>query len=139
MVIDRFTGEYAFLSNFYHAPLTVLGIPFQSSEAAFMACKTLDIEVRKTFSNVPPNVAKKMGRKLKLREGWDEILRVECMELCVRSKFQHNPNLAEKLAATGNKKLIEGNDWGDTYWGVCKGHGENMLGKLLMEVRKSYL
>jgi ribA/ribD-fused uncharacterized protein len=137
--IDKFKDDYAYLSNFFHAPLTVLGIPFQNSESAYMACKTLDIEERQKFSNVPGNVAKKMGRKLILRPGWDDgILKVECMELCLRSKFQHNPHLAVKLASTGDIELIEGNTWGDTFWGVCGGQGENMLGKLLMEVRKSY-
>lgn len=29
----------------------------------------------------------------------------------------------------------EGNTWGDKFWGVCDGEGENHLGKLLMEVR----
>jgi ribA/ribD-fused uncharacterized protein len=137
--ITSFSKEHRFLSNFDYAPLTVLGIPFLSSEAAYMACKTLDIETRKTFSNVTPLIAKRMGRRLTLRPGWDDgILKVECMELCLRSKFGNNPELAKKLAETGNAKLIEGNTWNDTFWGVCRGRGENMLGKLLMEVRKTY-
>jgi len=32
--------------------------------------------------------------------------------------------------------LIEGNTWGDTYWGVCRGRGSNNLGKLLMKIRE---
>jgi hypothetical protein len=32
--------------------------------------------------------------------------------------------------------LIEGNTWGDTFWGVCNGVGENNLGKTLMNVRE---
>jgi predicted NAD-dependent protein-ADP-ribosyltransferase YbiA (DUF1768 family) len=40
------------------------------------------------------------------------------------------------LLETGDAELIEGNDWGDTFWGVCGGKGNNFLGKLLMEVRK---
>ena len=38
--------------------------------------------------------------------------------------------------ATGNAVLVEKNDWGDTFWGVCSGKGENYLGRLLMQVRK---
>ena len=41
----------------------------------------------------------------------------------------------ELLMLTGDAELIEGNNWGDTFWGVCNGRGENMLGKLLMEIR----
>lgn len=32
-------------------------------------------------------------------------------------------------------QLIEGNHWGDTYWGVCYGQGLNHLGKTLARVR----
>ena len=39
------------------------------------------------------------------------------------------------LLETNTKELIEGNNHGDTYWGIVNGKGENMLGKLLMEVR----
>ena len=44
--------------------------------------------------------------------------------------------LKRQLLETGAAELIEGNYWGDRYWGVCKGVGDNWLGKLLMTVRK---
>uniref|UniRef100_UPI00345E83CD NADAR domain-containing protein n=1 Tax=uncultured Duncaniella sp. TaxID=2768039 RepID=UPI00345E83CD len=47
-----------------------------------------------------------------------------------------NPALAEKLIATGDAELVEGNYWHDTVWGVCDGVGENHLGKILMRVRE---
>ena len=53
----------------------------------------------------------------------------------VRAKFKQNPGLAEKLLNTGERELVEGNQWGDTFWGVCSGKGENVLGKILMQVR----
>ena len=56
------------------------------------------------------------------------------MEYLLLQKF-FIPELREKLLATGNEELIEGNWWGDTYWGVCKGKGENNLGKSLMKIR----
>lgn len=49
-------------------------------------------------------------------------------------KFNQEP-FHSKLIATGDSQLIEGNTWGDTYWGVCRGKGQNKLGKLLMKVR----
>lgn len=39
------------------------------------------------------------------------------------------------LLRTGEQDLIEGNDWGDTFWGVDQGIGDNHLGKILMQVR----
>lgn len=41
----------------------------------------------------------------------------------------------DQLLATGGVELIEGNDWGDAFWGVCGGYGQNWLGVLLMLVR----
>lgn len=40
------------------------------------------------------------------------------------------------LINTGDAELIEGNSWGDTFWGECNGIGENNLGKILMKIRK---
>jgi predicted NAD-dependent protein-ADP-ribosyltransferase YbiA (DUF1768 family) len=51
------------------------------------------------------------------------------------AKFSQNEDIKGKLLATGDTELIEGNTWGDTFWGVCRGEGTNWLGKLLMEVR----
>jgi hypothetical protein len=47
-----------------------------------------------------------------------------------------NSELRQKLLATEDAILIEGNTWGDTFWGVCKGVGKNHLGKILMAIRK---
>ena len=45
-------------------------------------------------------------------------------------------DLAEKLVATYPAKLEEGNNWGDTTWGTVNGVGHNLLGLILMDVRK---
>ena len=52
----------------------------------------------------------------------------------LRAKFR-SPLLRGWLRETGAEELVEGNYWGDTFWGVCRGEGENKLGKLLMQVR----
>ena len=55
-------------------------------------------------------------------------------------KFTQNPVLKLKLIETGSKKLIEGNTWGDTFWGMSSrtGKGRNALGQLLMKLRARY-
>jgi predicted NAD-dependent protein-ADP-ribosyltransferase YbiA (DUF1768 family) len=75
-----------------------------------------------------------MGRAVTLRHDW-EAVKFSYMELGLRLKFQ-NSDLAEKLIATGDEELVEGNTWGDRVWGVCDGEGENRLGKLLMKIRE---
>jgi predicted NAD-dependent protein-ADP-ribosyltransferase YbiA (DUF1768 family) len=49
------------------------------------------------------------------------------MKELLKIKFE-NFELCKKLLATGEEELVEGNYWNDTYWGVCKGIGENHLG-----------
>jgi ribA/ribD-fused uncharacterized protein len=78
--------------------------------------------------------AKKFGRKVKLRDDWNDV-RLQIMGEVVLTKFVVNKDLRDKLIATGQRELIEGNTWHDTFWGVCNGKGGNHLGKILMEVR----
>lgn len=42
MIIDKFRGEYDFLSNFYSCQVTYNGESYLNSEAAFQAQKTQD-------------------------------------------------------------------------------------------------
>lgn len=131
--INSFRGEYSFLSNFYPAPTEYQGIIYPSAENAYQASKTLGD--RKPFESMTPTAAKRVGRQVVLRPDWDTV-QVGVMRKVVFSKFSRNPDLAKLLLATGSAELIEGNTWNDTFWGVCKGKGENHLGKILMDCRK---
>ena len=133
-MISGFFGEYRYLSNFWNAPVTYEDITYQNNESAFQAMKTLDLEERKKFANVAPNVAKKMGRQVKLRADWEDVKTDIMLNIC-RAKFGQNLELAKKLVATGDEYLEETNTWNDRCWGVCRGVGENRLGKILMQVR----
>lgn len=133
--IDSFQGGYRFLSNFYPCEITHDGIEYPSTEHAFQAAKTLDFRKRFLISKLrTPAEAKRRGRLVDLRPDWDAC-RVQVMwELCSQ-KFARHPGLRRELLATGSALLVEGNTWGDTFWGVCRGQGENHLGKILMHVR----
>jgi ribA/ribD-fused uncharacterized protein len=132
-LIDSFDGEYRFLSNFWPVEIEFEGIQFSSVEGAYQAAKTLDPMVRLEIAVLPANKAKRAGKKLKIRSDW-EAIKIPVMEILVRKKFQ-NPELKDKLLATGERPLIEGNWWGDTFWGICKEQGQNHLGRILMQVR----
>lgn len=132
--ISSFRGDYHFLSNFHPSPVELDGVIYPYVENAFQAAKTLDRKQRIPFVSMNPSEAKRAGRRLKLRGDWENV-KPDIMLALVRDKFARTPALREKLLATGEARLIEGNTWGDTIWGVCRGKGKNMLGKILMRVR----
>jgi len=133
--IKEFRGDYSFLSNFHTCKIEYEGYTYQNVEAAFQAQK--DLTRRSEFENLTPTLAKRLGRKVNLRSDWENV-KVGIMKELVKCKFDHNPELKEKLLETGDRLLIEGNTWNDTFWGVCKGKGKNTLGEILMELRNSY-
>lgn len=133
-MISEFRGEYYFLSNFFNAPVKYDGISYLNNEAAFQAQKTKTREERYAFSLLDPSAAKRRGRHVDLRDGWDNI-RITIMKDIVKAKFSQNEELAEKLLATDDEYLMEGNTWGDRFWGTVNGEGRNQLGIILMQVR----
>jgi ribA/ribD-fused uncharacterized protein len=134
-VIDAFTGPYFFLSNFAESPVEFEGALYPTVEHAFAAAKTLDPTERELIRLAErPGEAKRLGRQVALRPGWDD-LRVEVMRGLLARKFAPGSELAARLLATGDAQLVEGNTWGDRFWGVCRGQGRNQLGQLLMELR----
>ena len=137
-MILSFRDEYFFLSNFYPVEIKLDGIVYPNAESAFQAQKTLDVEERRKFSMLKnPVQAKRLGRKVKLRDDWEEV-KLDIMTEIVSQKFLQHPHLIEMLLQTGDEELVEGNKWGDRFWGVCKGKGENHLGKILMKIRDVY-
>lgn len=132
-------NEYAFLSNFY--PCNIVdrdyqGIIYKSVEAAFQAAKAKEEKIRREFSSLPPNIAKQNGRRLQLRPDWEEE-KDSVMEYYCRQKFS-DPVLRRKLMAV-EEPIVEDNWWNDTYWGVCRGVGENRLGQILSKIREEAL
>lgn len=137
MAIDRFVNENEFLSNFYKCEVVYDGIKYRSSEHAYQAAKSNDYEVKLRIASLDTaREAKAMGKRIEVRKNWEDV-KLYVMETILREKFR-NTDLIKKLLNTGNEELIEGNFWGDTFWGIFNGNGENHLGKLLMKVR-SYL
>lgn len=138
-VIDCFAGTYRFLSNFYPSPVEMPnGLETAPTvEHAYQAMKTRDRTWQdRILAAKSPGEAKKLGRKVPLREDWEQT-KDEVMMYFLRKKFANNI-LRLRLVVTGAALLIEGNTWGDQYWGVCNGAGQNKLGKMLMQLRKEF-
>jgi N-glycosidase YbiA len=137
--IRSFDKGYAFLSNFYPAYVIYEGEQYATVEHAFQAskysrCSPLQWYVQDAIT---PNIAKKRGRMYPLRSDWDTY-RLDVMLELVRDKFTRHTALRDKLLATGNAILQEGNTWNDMFWGIHikTGKGCNHLGRILMKVRK---
>lgn len=151
-VVTEFRGEYAFLSNFFEGRFCWRGIDFPTGEHAFSYAKTgflkpvteskMRAYERSILEAPTPAKAKYHGRSLPLDvDEWDKR-KVQYMREIVHARFANDLSgqaLAGKLINTGAMLLVEGNDWGDTFWGRCKGKGFNTLGAILMEERGYWL
>lgn len=130
----RFRGRFAFLSNVAPCPVRLGGVVYPTVEHAYQAAKTVDPVQRETIRRATtPAAAKHLGRSVVVRGDWDDIKR-EVMRHLLRCEFHRQPFRSRLLAIRG--PIVEENDWGDTYWGVCRVRGENHLGRLLMQVRE---
>lgn len=136
---SKTTEEYGFMSNFYPARFTYNGYLFRTSEHFYQANKfepgseAFEMIVRQNS----PMIAARVGRKksLPLRPDWNEV-KVEIMRAALFLKFSTNKDLADKLIATGDAEIVEKSSR-DYFWGCGKdGSGQNMLGKLLVELRE---
>ncbi len=132
--INRFRGNYHFLSNFFIEPDgTFVERDFQAGKA------TNDRDLQYILAAPAPSEAKKRGRAVQVRRDWDSV-KVDLMLRLVRGKFADHPILRTELLATDDALLVEGNWWHDNFWGTCTcpkcgDKGKNMLGIILHIVR----
>jgi len=140
-VVNKFDGIYRFLSNFHdvyqHTGRYIEwdGFNFPTVEHAYQAAKTRKFDEQQEILNCQtPGQAKRLGKRVTLRPDWEEK-KLMIMEQLLRQKF-NLPYYESRLLSTGSAELIEGNEWGDCFWGVYFGRGLNHLGKLLMKIRE---
>ena len=138
-VIEKFEGEHSFLSNFHPCNIDLCNMDddnaiYPSVEHAFQAFKTNNAADRETVrTSETAGKAKRIGRRVELKPDWENV-KIHVMTVLVTRKFE-DPFLRKLLLDTKETELIEGNEWRDTFWGVCQGRGQNHLGKILMKVR----
>lgn len=137
--IDRFRGDFFFLSNMFPCKFEYGEVTFKSVEHAYQYHKTMSPEEQaRVLKCNDPKDTKRISRTFKfIRYDWHEV-KAEIMYHLVKEKFLQNKDLSEALLMTKNFELIEGNWWGDVYWGVYEGRGKNILGKILMIIRDEF-
>lgn len=137
-MIREFNGEHRWLSNFAPCKIMLDGEEYDSVENAYQASKTLNHSERMKFKNITPGQAKRLGRKITIRDDWSKV-KLSIMYSLLIQKYA-NPPYKNMLIETGYMRIEEGNLWNDTFWGVCleTGKGQNNLGKMIMEIRKNF-
>ncbi|WP_111979787.1 NADAR family protein [Algibacillus agarilyticus] len=125
-------------SNFSEHPIKHMGTLWPTVEHYFQASKFISTDDQlAVLSAHNAFEAAKIGRQStrKIRTNWDS-LRCGIMKEALKAKFTQHNDIRELLLSTGDAELIEHTD-NDHFWADGgDGTGQNMLGKLLMEVRK---
>lgn len=140
-VIKGFFGDYRWLSNFHECDIHFEGLIFPSTENAYVYAKipqnriTELQETVNTLLTCSPSDSKKIGKSIPIRDDWDRI-KYDVMSSVVFDKYYRHMDLRKQLLMTGDRLLEETNHWGDTFWGVCDGKGQNKLGKIHMRIRE---
>ncbi len=153
IVVIEFTKvdlPYGWLGNMYASPISYEGKIWLTSEALFQALRFEDEEIRELIRLEKSP----MGAKMKAKGNKDRMViepmsekDLENMKMVVRLKFDQNEVLKSKLKVSGEHIIVEniGNRNGERhlFWGMKKVNGEwignNMMGKILMEIRKEFI
>jgi ribA/ribD-fused uncharacterized protein len=130
--------DFYVLSNFSSFTLEWKNRRFDTSEAAYHWEKFVGDPALMSAIQYAPSAheAFKIAERNKehRRPDWDDV-KVGIMRDILRAKADQHEYVRRKLLATGDRELIE-NSWRDDYWGWGPNRdGQNMLGKLWMQVR----
>lgn len=143
--ITQLRDEHAYLDSFYwrffRFGMHRYGLWIPTAEHAFQGEKAMDLQRKLWITSAPTaREAKRRGRIVDLRPDWEQV-KEQIMYEVVWAKFDQNEDLATALIGTHPREIIEGNTWGDEYWGMVwddvydEWVGRNALGVILMEVR----
>lgn len=140
-MIKQFSKENRWLSNFSPATIVHEGITYPSVEHFYVAMKTPNLEFRERIAKLETaGQAKKIGRAIEETDGlpknWYEDKLIH-MRFALEQKYNQEP-YKQQLIDTGDQTIIEGNTWGDVFWGVDlkTDEGKNNLGEMIMEIRE---
>lgn len=142
-------NEHGQFSNFYRVGFDHQGARYTSSEQAMMHRKALHFGDKGVGDQIlkekTPLGCKRLGRQVKPYDDaeWGRV-RYRVMVEILTDKFGQNPELRDKLLATGDADIAEASPR-DRIWGTGMGKerasrgepwtGQNLLGKALVEVR----
>jgi ribA/ribD-fused uncharacterized protein len=148
---NKVSEPYGWLGNMSPHPVVYEGQEWRTAEALFQALRFNDPQIREVIrTQTSPR-----GAKMKAKRNDYRPMRVvepkseqdlANMRLCLRLKFDAHPELRRRLLATGTALIYEDATErpGERaeFWGARRTErgveGDNMLGRLLMELRDQY-
>ncbi len=114
------------------------GAEWPSVEHYYQAMKFADADYREQIRSARhPADATKLGKSKKhgRRKDWDKV-KETYMTRGTYIKCRTHPDVTQALLATGNVQIVETSAY-DYYWGCGRDlRGENVYGKVLMNVRE---
>jgi ribA/ribD-fused uncharacterized protein len=130
--------DYYVFSNFSAFRVQWLGIDFDTAEHAYHFMK---LDSRPDIQQLiitarSAHDAFKLAEAARndVRKDWKDH-RVRWMKNLLRAKLAQHEYVRRKLIASGTRELVE-DSWRDDFWGWGPNRdGQNMLGKLWMELR----
>ena len=139
------------MGNMAPYPIKYNGKVWLTSEALFQSMRFDDDNVKEIIRGEKSP----MGAKMKAKKNRDQMvvvpmseLDVENMRKCVKMKFDAHPQLKRQFMNTkdsfiyediGNRNGERHKFWGAKKWSESEGAGNNMMGKILMDLREEYL
>lgn len=159
-IIRSFSGCHSALNLGFESGFFFEGDEYQSAAAAFEAARIQNRADRVSFLawNCKPWEARRKGKAIPkswIRPDFDKI-QLDVMLSIQREKFKW-PEAQRVLLSTLGFQLVYGNLVHDNYWGICSCHdapaskrklgisrncngiGQDVLGKILMQVRQEIL
>ena len=143
--IHKVAEQWGVFSNFAKTPIEIDGVVFKNAEQLFQIIKFKDVEqVKAVYDANNPKMTAKHWEKTHRRSDWGQII-VDVIKFCIQKKYEQSDTFKQKLAASEGYYIVEDQTSfpkkkPDT-WGVkLVGDsfvGPNLLGRLLMELRKN--
>ena len=129
------TGAYC-LDNFSPHSIVYNGQKYPTAEHLYQALKFDNPKiVAEIIDANSPLQAKIIASKYKQQRinNWSET-KVQTMKKVLNLKLYQHPEIQDYLKSTNESELIENNPE-DDFWGIGDGNGQNMIGKIWMEIK----
>lgn len=145
VAIRKVKEPWGIFGNFAPTPIIINGVTFKTSELLFQLMKFKEAEpILAVYNANNPKMTAKHWEKTHRREDWGRMI-VDAMKFCITQKFEQSEEFRKELERSKGKYIVEDQTSfpkkiPDT-WGVKQQEsdfvGPNLLGRLLMELRKN--